>query len=91
MNDKRAPVGVPEAPPGQSVMPNRQDYFEEPTRLERLICAQFRRGVAVPLAPQEHARMMAMSLEQRCDYIAKIVVWTARDVIKHIKSTDVES
>jgi hypothetical protein len=65
----------------------RPEFFEEPTRLERLICAQFRRGIPIPLNPKEHQAMLAMSLEQRCDYVAKVVVIAARHVDKHIQAT----
>jgi hypothetical protein len=61
---------------------------DEPTRLERIIASQFRRGIPVPLSPKQQQEMLQMSLEQRCDFIAKIVVWTARGVEKHIKATD---
>lgn len=61
---------------------------DEPTRLERIIAAQFRRGIPVPLSPKQQQDMLHMSLEQRCDYIAKIVVWTARGVEKHIKASE---
>lgn len=61
---------------------------DEPTRLERLIAAQFRRGIPVPLTPKETAELGKMNLTQRCDHIAKIVVWTARGVEKHIRESD---
>ena len=57
---------------------------DEPTRLERLIAAQFRRGIPVPLTPVEQQSMLAMTLEQRCDYIARVVVTTARAAERHI-------
>jgi hypothetical protein len=65
----------------------RWEPSDEPTRLERLIAAQFRRGLPVPLTPVEQQRLLGMSLEQRCDYIAKAVVWTARGIEKHILET----
>ena len=61
---------------------------DEPTRLERIIASQFRRGMPVPLTPQEQQKLMTMSLEQRCDYVAKVMVWTARAVEKRIVDTD---
>jgi hypothetical protein len=61
---------------------------DEPTRLERIIASQFRRGLPVPLTPVEQQKMLAMNLEQRCDYIAKMVVWTARATEKHIRESD---
>lgn len=61
---------------------------DEPTRIERLIASQFRRGLPVPLTPVEQQKLSQMSLEQRCDYIAKTVVWTARAVEKHLRDTD---
>lgn len=65
----------------------RWEPSDEPTRLERLIASQFRRGIAVPLTPREIQDQQRMSLEQRCDHIAKIVVWTARAIEKHIDGT----
>ena len=61
---------------------------DEPTRLERLIVGQFRRGIPVPLTPKETGEMSKMSLAQRCDYIAKIIVWSARAVERHIRESD---
>jgi hypothetical protein len=61
---------------------------DEPTRLERLIVGQFRRGIPVPLTPKETADLGKMSLAQRCDHIAKIIVWSARAVEKHIRDSD---
>ena len=74
--------------------PEGEDRFEpadEPTRLERIIASQFRRGIAVPLSPVEQQKLLQMNLEQRCDYIAKIVVWTARGIEKHIRLTDMSN
>jgi hypothetical protein len=65
----------------------RWEPLDEPTRLERIIASQFRRGLPVPLTPVEQQKLMQMSLEQRCDYIAKIVVYTARATEKHIVET----
>lgn len=62
---------------------------DEPTRLERLIVGQFRRGIPVPLTPKETQELGKMNLAQRCDHIAKIIVWSARAVEKHIKESDV--
>jgi hypothetical protein len=62
----------------------RREPADEPTQLERLIAAQFRRGIPTPLTPKEQQDLMKMSLEQRCDYIAKVVVWTAKKTQKHI-------
>jgi hypothetical protein len=61
---------------------------DEPTRLERLIAAQFRRGIPVPLTPKETAELGKMNLAQRCDHIAKIIVWSARSIEKHIRESD---
>lgn len=61
---------------------------DEPTRLERLIVGQFRRGIPVPLTPKETGEMGKMSLAQRCDHIAKIIVWSARAVERHIRESD---
>lgn len=66
----------------------RWEPTDEPTQLERLIASQFRRGLPVPLTPVEQQKLMSMNLEQRCDFIAKTVVWTARGVEKHIRETD---
>jgi hypothetical protein len=66
----------------------RREPADEPTQLERLIAAQFRRGIATPLTPVEQQQLMKMSLEQRCDYIAKVVVWTAKAVQRHILEHD---
>jgi hypothetical protein len=66
----------------------RWEPADEPTRLERLICSQFRRGLPVPLTPVEQQKLMSMSLEQRCDYIAKVAVWTARQIEKRIGETE---
>lgn len=66
----------------------RWEPADEPTRLERIIASQFRRGIPVPLTPAEQQKVMTMNLEQRCDYFAKIVVWTARATEKHIRESD---
>jgi hypothetical protein len=66
----------------------RWEPLDEPTRLERIIASQFRRGIAVPLTPAEQQRVMKLNLEQRCDYFAKVIVWTARNIEKHIHETD---
>lgn len=68
----------------------RWEPGDEPTRLERIIAAQFRRGLPTPLTPQEQSTLLKMSLEQRCDYIAKVVVWTARGIEKHLLATEVK-
>jgi len=65
----------------------RWEPADEPTRLERLIASQFRRGLPTPLTPKEQQQLLGMSLEQRCDYIAKVTVWTARAIEKHIRET----
>jgi hypothetical protein len=67
----------------------RWEPQDEPTRLERIIASQFRRGLPVPLTPVEQQNLLKMNLEQRCDFIAKTVVWTARGIEKHIHNTDV--
>jgi hypothetical protein len=56
----------------------RWEPADEPTRIERLICAQFRRGLPVQLTPRELQDMAKMSVWDRCDYVAKIAVRTAR-------------
>jgi hypothetical protein len=61
---------------------------DEPTRLERLITAQFTRGVAVPLSPREQQDLIRMNLAQRCDHVAKLCVWTARAIEKRILETE---
>jgi hypothetical protein len=61
---------------------------DEPTRLERLIVGQFRRGIPVPLTAKETGELGRMNLAQRCDYIAKIIVWSARAVEKQIRESD---
>jgi hypothetical protein len=61
---------------------------DEPTRLERLIASHLRRGIATPLTPTEQQGLLRMNLQQRCDYIAKVIVWTARALEKHIDETD---
>lgn len=61
---------------------------DEPTRLERIIASQFRRGMPVPLTPKEQQDLMKMNLAQRCDFIAKVMVWTARATEKHIHDSD---
>jgi hypothetical protein len=61
---------------------------DEPTRLERLIVGQFRRGIPVPLTPKETGELGKMNLAQRCDHIAKIIVWSARAVERHIRESD---
>lgn len=66
----------------------RWDPADEPTRLERLICSQFRRGIPVPLSAKEQQEMLALNIEQRCDYIAKIAVWTSRAVEKRLRESD---
>lgn len=66
----------------------RWEPADEPTRLERIIASQFRRGIPVPLTPKELQDQQRMSLEQRCNFIAKIAVWTARSIEKHIKETE---
>jgi len=76
------------APRPTHSVPGGEGPPDEPTRLERIIASQFRRGIPVPLSPKEQQDMLRMSLEQRCDFIAKMVVWTARGVEKHIKSTE---
>lgn len=63
---------------------------DEPTRLERLIAAQFRRGIPVPLTAKETQELGRMSLAQRCDHIAKIIVWSARSVEKHIAQSEAD-
>lgn len=68
----------------------RWNPADEPTRVERLIAAQFRRGIVVPLKPKEQQDLLHMSLEQRCDYIAKICVYTARHIEKHLLATEVK-
>lgn len=77
---------------GAGIRPQKQreerwEPADEPTRLERIIASQFRRGIPVPLTPKELQDQQRMSLEQRCDFIAKLVVWTARGIEKHIKET----
>ena len=66
----------------------RWEPRDEPTRLERIIASQFRRGMAVPLTVKEQQDLNRMSLEQRCDYVAKVMVWTARATEKHIRETE---
>lgn len=66
----------------------RWEPSDEPTRLERLITSQYRRGLPVPLTPVEQQKLLGMNLEQRCDYIAKVTVYTARATEKHIRETD---
>ncbi len=61
---------------------------DEPTRLERLIAAQFRRGMPVPLTPAEQQKLLQMNIEQRCDYIAKVIVWTARQIEKRLAESE---
>jgi hypothetical protein len=61
---------------------------DEPTILERIIAAQFRRGIAVPLTPKENQDLMRMSIEQRCKRIADLIVWTARNIEKAIRETE---
>jgi hypothetical protein len=65
----------------------RWERNDEPTRLERIIASQFRRGMPTPLTPKEQQEVLKMSLAQRCDYVAKIMVWTARAVEKHMDET----
>jgi hypothetical protein len=65
----------------------RWEPNDEPTRLERIIASQFRRGMPTPLTPKEQQEVLKMSLAQRCDYVAKIMVWTARAVEKHMDET----
>jgi hypothetical protein len=64
------------------------ELADEPTRLERLIVGQFRRGIPVPLTASETQAMGKMNLAQRCDHIAKIIVWSARAVERHIRESD---
>ena len=66
----------------------RWEPKDEPTRLERIIASQFRRGIPVALTPKEQQDLLKMNLEQRCDYTAKIMVWTARATEKHIRQTE---
>jgi hypothetical protein len=66
----------------------RWEARDEPTRLERIIASQFRRGIPVALTPKEQQDLLKMSLEQRCDYTAKIIVWTSRGIEKHIRETE---
>jgi hypothetical protein len=74
-------------PHGQVTVPVVQKPAE--TRLERLIASQFRKGgVLIPMTPHENAKFLRSSLEQRCDFVAKVVVWTARGLEKHIKLTE---
>lgn len=65
----------------------RWEPADEPTRLERIIASQFRRGIVIPLTPRELQAQSNMSLEQRCDYVAKIVVYTARSIERHLRET----
>jgi hypothetical protein len=81
MSDSRS--GIAET----KTVEERWEPADEPTRLERIIASQFRRGIPVPLTPKEIQDQQRMSLEQRCDFIAKITVWTARGIEKHIKAT----
>lgn len=86
---KTQPLAQPSRPAHRQVdVEERWEPLDEPTRLERLIASQFRRGIAVPLTPRELQEQQKMSLEQRCDYVAKIVVWTARALEKHIRETE---
>ena len=66
----------------------RWEARDEPTRLERIIASQFRRGIPVALTPKEQQDLLKMNLEQRCDYTARIIVWTSRAVEKHIRETE---
>jgi len=66
----------------------RWNPTDEPTRLERIIASQFRRGMPVPLSVTEQQKLNGMSLEQRCDFVAKVMVYTARATEKHIKETE---
>jgi hypothetical protein len=81
----------PAVTPGHRLEKDVEERWErpdEPTRLERIIASQFRRGIAVPLTPKEQQDQARMSLEQRCAFVAKIVVWTARAVERNIKETE---
>jgi hypothetical protein len=42
----------------------------------------------VPLSVTEQQKLNGMSLEQRCDFVAKVMVYTARATEKHIKETE---
>lgn len=93
---------IPEQKPGElqqipvRVVPDRRGHdgeerwepSDEPTQLERIIASQFRRGIPIPLTAQEQTQLQRMSLEQRCDFMAKVVVFTARATQKWIKKTE---
>jgi hypothetical protein len=66
----------------------RWEPSDEPTRVERILASQFRRGMPVPLSAKEQQDLNRMSLEQRCDYVAKVMVWTARAAEKHLRDTE---
>jgi hypothetical protein len=66
----------------------RWEPADEPTRVERILCAQFRRGLPVQLTPRELQDMAKMTVWDRCDYIAKIAVRTARAAEQELLRTE---
>jgi hypothetical protein len=89
MNEESGKPRLGIAHRAQNEVEERWEVRDEPTMLERVIAAQFRRGIAVPLTPKELQDQQRMSLEQRCDHVAKIIVWTARAIVKRIRETEV--